>query len=61
MKESLYYAKLNNGLTVTLLPKTDFNEAHGVLTTEFGVYILNLKQMVKKLFTIPQGSTVVFL
>lgn len=21
MKESLYYAKLNNGLTVTLLPK----------------------------------------
>ncbi len=28
--------KLNNGLTVTLLPKTDFNEAYGVLTTEFG-------------------------
>lgn len=39
MKESLYYAKLNNGLTVTLLPKTDFNEAYGVLTTEFGLYI----------------------
>ncbi|HFI0449505.1 TPA: M16 family metallopeptidase [Streptococcus suis] len=36
MKETVYYAKLDNGLTVVLLPKMDFHETYGVITTNFG-------------------------
>ena len=32
VKETLYQAKLENGLTVSLLPKNDFNEVYGVVT-----------------------------
>ena len=36
VKETLYQAKLENGLTVTLLPKNDFNEVYGVATVQVG-------------------------
>ena len=36
VKETLYQAKLENGLTVTLLPKNDFNEVYGVVTVQVG-------------------------
>lgn len=36
MKETVYYAQLDNGLTVVLLPKMDFHETYGVITTNFG-------------------------
>ena len=36
VKEALYQAKLENGLTVTLLPKNDFNEVYGVATVQVG-------------------------
>lgn len=36
MKETVYQAKLDNGLTVVLLPKIDFHETYGVMTTHFG-------------------------
>ena len=34
--ESLYRAVLPNGLRLFLLPKTDFNESYGIMTTNFG-------------------------
>ncbi|HFI0301733.1 TPA: M16 family metallopeptidase [Streptococcus suis] len=55
MKESLYYAKLDNGLTVTLLPKPDFNEAYGVLTTEFGALHTQFKVDGKEIVHYPAG------
>ena len=36
VKETLYQAKLENGLTVSLLPKNDFNEVYGVVTVQVG-------------------------
>ena len=36
VKETLYQATLENGLTVTLLPKNDFNEVYGVVTVQVG-------------------------
>lgn len=36
MKETVYYAKLDNDLTVVLLPKMDFHETYGVITANFG-------------------------
>ena len=36
VKETLYQAELENGLTVTLLPKNDFNEVYGVVTVQVG-------------------------
>ena len=36
VKETLYQAKLESGLTVTLLPKNDFNEVYGVVTVKVG-------------------------
>ena len=36
VKETLYQATLKNGLTVTLLPKNDFNEVYGVATVQVG-------------------------
>lgn len=55
MKESLYYAKLDNGLTVTLLPKPDFNEAYGVLTTEFGALHTQFKADGQEIVHYPAG------
>ncbi|HFI0163146.1 TPA: M16 family metallopeptidase [Streptococcus suis] len=36
MKETVYYAKLDNDLTVVLLPKMDYHETYGVITANFG-------------------------
>lgn len=36
VKETLYQATLKNGLTVSLLPKNDFNEVYGVVTVQVG-------------------------
>lgn len=36
LRNPLYKGKLTNGLTVYLLPKPDFHEAYGMLTTAFG-------------------------
>ena len=36
VKERVYKAQLSNGLTVSLLPKQDFNEVYGVVTVQFG-------------------------
>lgn len=36
MKDTVYQTKLDNGLTVVLLPKTDFHETYGMLTSQFG-------------------------
>jgi len=36
VKETLYQTRLENGLTVTLLPKKDFNEVYGVVSVQVG-------------------------
>ena len=36
VKETVYKTKLSNGLTVSLLPKQDFNEVYGIVTVQFG-------------------------
>ena len=36
VKETLYQTSLENGLTVTLLPKKDFNEVYGVVSVKVG-------------------------
>lgn len=36
IKETLYQATLKNDLTVSLLPKNDFNEVYGVVTVQVG-------------------------
>ena len=36
VKETVYQTRLSNGLTVSLLPKKQFNEVHGVVTVRFG-------------------------
>ncbi len=36
VKETVYKTQLSNGLTVSLLPKQDFNEVYGVVTVQFG-------------------------
>ena len=36
VKETVYQTRLSNGLTVSLLPKKQFNEIYGVVTVRFG-------------------------
>lgn len=36
IKETLYQTKLKNGLTVSVLPKKDFNEIYGIVNVQFG-------------------------
>ena len=36
VKETVYQTRLSNGLTVSLLPKKQFNEVYGVVTVRFG-------------------------
>lgn len=36
MRDSVYYAELDNGLTVVLIPKQEFHETYGVMTVNFG-------------------------
>ena len=35
VKETVYKTQLSNGLTVSLLPKQDFNEGYGLVTVQF--------------------------
>lgn len=36
VKETVYKTQLSNGLTVSLLPKQDFNKVYGIVTVQFG-------------------------
>ena len=36
VKERVYRTRLSNGLTVSLLPKKEFNEVYGSVTVRFG-------------------------
>lgn len=55
MKETVYYAKLDNGLTVVLLPKMDFHETYGVITTNFGALHTHLLLENGRDITYPAG------
>lgn len=55
VKETLYQAKLENGLTVTLLPKNDFNEVYGVVTVQVGSVDTEFTARNGKKKTYPKG------
>lgn len=55
VKETLYQAKLENGLTVSLLPKNDFNEVYGVVTVYVGSVDTEFTAGDSKKKTYPKG------
>ena len=55
VKETLYQAKLENGLTVSLLPKNDFNEVYGVVTVYVGSVDTEFTASDSKKKTYPKG------
>ena len=55
VKETLYQAKLENGLTVSLLPKNDFNEVYGVVTVYVGSVDTEFTARDSKKETYPKG------
>ena len=55
VKETLYQAKLENGLTVSLLPKNDFNEVYGVVTVYVGSVDTEFTVRDSKKKTYPKG------
>ena len=55
VKETLYQAKLENGLTVTLLPKNGFNEVYGVVTVQVGSVDTEFTARDGKRKTYPKG------
>lgn len=55
VKETLYQAKLENGLTVSLLPKNDFNEVYGVVTVYVGSVDIEFTARDSKKKTYPKG------
>ena len=55
VKETLYQAKLENGLTVSLLPKNDFNEVYGVVTVYVGSVDTEFTARDRKKKTYPKG------
>ena len=55
VKETLYQAKLENGLTVSLLPKNDFNEFYGVVTVYVGSVDTEFTTRDSKKKTYPKG------
>ena len=55
VKETLYQAKLENGLTVSLLPKNDFNEVYGVVTVYVGSVDTEFTARDNKKKTYPKG------
>ena len=55
VKETLYQAKLENGLTVSLLPKNDFNEVYGVVTVYVGSVDTEFTARDSKKKTYPKG------
>ena len=34
--EQVYFTRLSNGLTIHLIPKEDYYETYGIITTKFG-------------------------
>ena len=55
VKETLYQTSLENGLTVTLLPKKDFNEVYGVVSVQVGSVDTRFTVDGKDLQQYPQG------
>ena len=55
VKETLYQTRLENGLTVTLLPKKDFNEVYGVVSVQVGSVDTRFTVDDKGLQKYPQG------
>ncbi len=55
VKETLYQTRLENGLTVTLLPKKDFNEVYGVVSIQVGSVDTRFTVDGKGLQQYPQG------
>ena len=55
VKETLYQTSLENGLTVTLLPKKDFNEVYGVVSVQVGSVDTRFTVDDKDLQQYPQG------
>ena len=55
VKETLYQTRLENGLTVTLLPKKDFNEVYGVVSVQVGSVDTRFTVDGKGLQQYPQG------
>ena len=55
VKETLYQTSLENGLTVTLLPKKDFNEVYGVVSVQVGSVDTRFTVDGKGLQQYPQG------
>ena len=55
VKDTLYQAKLENGLTVSLLPKNDFNEVYGVVTVYVGSVDTEFTARDRKKKTYPKG------
>ena len=55
VKETVYKAQLSNGLTVSLLPKQDFNEVYGIVTVQFGSVDATYTSLEKGLCHHPAG------
>ena len=55
VKETVYQTRLSNGLTVSLLPKKQFNEVYGVVTVRFGSVDTNFTLSEKGLRCYPAG------
>ena len=55
VKETVYQTRLSNGLTVSLLPKKQFNEVHGVVTVRFGSVDMSFTLSEKGLQSYPAG------
>ena len=55
VKETVYKTRLSNGLTVSLLPKQDFNEVYGIVTVQFGSVDATYTSLEKGLRHHPEG------
>ena len=55
VKETVYKTRLSNGLTVSLLPKQDFNEVYGIVTVQFGSVDATYTSLKKDLRHHPAG------
>ena len=55
IKETVYQTRLSNGLTVSLLPKKQFNEVYGVVTVRFGSVDTSFTLYEKGLQSYPAG------
>lgn len=55
VKETVYKTQLSNGLTVSLLPKQDFNEVYGIVMVQFGSVDATYTNLEKGLCHHPAG------